>query len=123
MLVLSVYKLIHILGILMIFLSLGGQINYAINGGSKDQNTWRKAAGITHGLGLVLVLFGGFGMLARLGIRWPWPGWVFGKILIWVLLGGLVGVATRSPGAGRGMWYIVLLLGLLAAYFAIMKPF
>ncbi|MCZ6874559.1 MAG: hypothetical protein O7G88_13700 [bacterium] len=119
----SVYKLLHIVGIIMIFLSLGGQINHAINGGSKDQNAWRKAAGITHGVGLFLVLLGGFGMLARLEIHWPWPGWIIGKVVVWLLLGGLVVVVNRKPGTGRGMWYIVIFLGLLAVYFATMKPF
>jgi len=119
----SVYKLVHVLGVIMIFLSLGGQINYAINGGAKGQNTWRKAAGITHGIGLLLVLVGGFGMLARLGIHWPWPGWVIGKIIIWVLLGATTAMVNRSPGSGRSMWYAVLILGLLAIYFALMKPF
>lgn len=119
----SVYKLVHILGVIMIFLSLGGQINYAINGGAKDQNTWRKAAGITHGIGMLLVLLGGFGMLARLGIHWPWPGWIIGKIIIWLILGALVSVVNRKPDAGRGMWYVVLILGLLATYFVTMKPF
>jgi hypothetical protein len=123
MIALSLYKLLHIVGIIMIFLSLGGQINHAINSGTKDQNVWRKAAGITHGIGLFLVLLGGFGMLARLGISWPWPGWVFVKVVVWLLLGGLVAVVNRKPSAGRGMWYIVIFLGLLATYFATMKPF
>ena len=38
----SVYKLFHLLGIFMTFLSLGGLLLYAINGGAKEQNTWRK---------------------------------------------------------------------------------
>jgi hypothetical protein len=123
MIAFSVYKLFHIVGIVMIFLSLGGQINHAINGGSKDQNAWRKAAGITHGVGLLLVLLGGFGMLARLEIPWPWPGWIFGKMVVWLFLGGLVAVVNPKPSTGRAMWYIVICLGLLAAYFVTMKPF
>jgi hypothetical protein len=119
----SVYKLVHLMGIIMIFLALGSQINYAINGGVTAQNVWRKATGMTHGIGLLLVLVSGFGMLARLGIYWPWPGWVIGKMVIWLLLGSLIAVVSRKPGCGRGMWYAVLILGLLAIYFATIKPF
>ena len=123
MIAISIYKLLHILGIMMIFASLGGMIHYVINGGTKAQNRWQKAAAATHGLGMVLVLLGGFGMLARLGIHWPWPGWIFGKIIIWLILGGIIAFVYRLPNAGKALWYIVLLLGALAAYLAIMQPF
>jgi hypothetical protein len=72
---------------------------------------------------MVLVLLGGFGMLARLGIHWPWPGWVVGKIIIWIILGGIIALIYRLPNAGKALWYIVLLLGAFAAYLAIMQPF
>ena len=123
MIAISIYKFLHILGIMMIFASLGGMIHYVINGGTKAQNRWQKAAAATHGLGMVLVLLGGFGMLARLGIHWPWPGWVVGKIIIWIILGGIIALIYRLPNTGKALWYIVLLLGALAAYLAIMKPF
>lgn len=118
----TVYKLIHVLGILMIFSSLGGLILYVINDGTKSQNTWRKPAAITHGLGILLILLGGFGMLARLGIHWPWPGWVIGKVIVWVILGGAVSLIYKVPSAGKALWYVVILLGAIAAYLAIMKP-
>ena len=76
----TVYKFIHFLGIIMIFVSLGGVMVHVFNGGAKADNIWRKPAGITHGIGLFLVLLGGFGMMARLGIQWPWPGWLFVKL-------------------------------------------
>jgi hypothetical protein len=123
MIAISIYKFLHILGIMMIFASLGGMIHYVINGGTKTQNRWQKAAAATHGLGMVLVLLGGFGMLARLGIHWPWPGWVIGKIIIWIILGGIIALIYRLPNANKALWYIVLLLGAFAAYLAIMKPF
>lgn len=119
----TVYKFVHFLGIIMIFVSLGGVMVHVFNGGAKADNAWRKPAGLTHGIGLFLVLLGGFGMMARLGIAWPWPGWLFVKLAIWLVLGGITGVVYRLAARGKSLWAIVLLLGAIAAYMAIMKPF
>lgn len=119
----AVYKVIHILGILMLFLSYGGILIHTINGGTRDTNVWRKPLAITHGLGLLLVILGGFGLLAKLGIHWPWPGWVITKIGIWVVFGGIVGIAARRPAMVQPLWWLLLLLGTLAAYLAGTKPF
>ena len=53
------YKLIHLLGIFMTFVSLGGVLLYVLNNGTKVDNRWRKTVAITHGIGLFLVLLGG----------------------------------------------------------------
>jgi hypothetical protein len=45
----------------MLFLSVGGLIHHMLNGGTKATNAWRKQAAITHGIGIVLILLGGFG--------------------------------------------------------------
>jgi len=120
---LLVYKVIHLTGIFMIILSLGGVLVHVINGRSKDDNSFRKGASITHGIGMFLALLGGFGMLARLSIHWPWPGWVWVKFLIWIALGGLVGLIYRKPNAGKMIWVATLVLSFVAAYMALFKPF
>lgn len=118
----TVYKFVHFLGIIMIFVSLGGVMAHVFNGGVKADYVWRKPAGITHGIGLFLVLLGGFGMMARLGINWPWPGWLFAKLAIWLVLGGITGLVYRLGRSGKSLWAGVVLLGAIAAYMAIMKP-
>ena len=120
---LSVYKLIHLIGLIMMFTSLGGLMLHAVNGGGREDNKGRKIAGMTHGLGLFLLLLGGFGMLAKLGIKWPWPGWIITKMILWLVLGGIVSVIYRKPELGKSLWFIVMLLGFGAAYLALMKPF
>jgi hypothetical protein len=119
----EVYKVIHLVGIFMIMISLGGVTAYALNGGDKAGNAFRKGLGITHGIGLVLVLVAGFGLLARLQMSWPWPGWVYGKVVIWLIFGVLSAVAYRLGTKGKGLWYLMILLGALAAYLAVVKPF
>ena len=120
MMSLEVYKLIHIIGIGMIFLSMGGMSMHALVGGEK-QNDWRKPAIIGHGVGMFLILLAGFGMLARLGIHWPWPTWVILKLVIWFVLGGSVALLYRSQGLNRLVWFGSLFALLAAGYLAIFK--
>ena len=115
----EIYKIIHLLGLTMVVLSLGGIIVHAINGGTKSTNAFRKGAVITHGVGLLLLLVAGFGMLARLGIH-SFPGWVVGKLVIWLTLGAFVGLAYKQKLA-RKLWFIIPVLVVLAATLAIFK--
>lgn len=117
----EVYKVLHFMGIFMLFLSIGGLLATAINM-ETGTHRWRKSLAITHGVGLLLILLGGFGMLARLGILWPMPGWVLIKLIIWVMLGGLIALVLQSD-LGKVLWFLVIVLGVIAAYLGIMKPF
>ncbi|MBK7962160.1 MAG: hypothetical protein IPK04_13855 [Bdellovibrionales bacterium] len=119
----EVYKIVHLVGVMMVFLSLGGVATNAINGGLKN-HLWRKPIAITHGLGLVLSLVGGFGLLARLGIvQGGLPGWVWVKLGIWIMFAILIGVVSRKPGWARSIWPLIIILGAMAAYLAGSKPF
>ena len=118
----AVYKNIHLIGVFMVLMALGGLLVHRINGGTQD-HAWRKPVAMTHGVGLLLILLGGFGMLARLGIFWPWPGWVTVKVIIWIVLGALVGIIFRKPTLAKPLWWITIALAGLAAYFAVYKPF
>lgn len=118
-----VYKVVHLVGVLMVFLSLGGVATHAINGGTKN-HSWRKPVAATHGIGLVLSLVGGFGLLARLGIvQGGLPGWIWAKLVIWVFFAILVGVLVRKPTIAKPLWLVMITLGGLAAYLAGSKPF
>lgn len=119
----SIYKVIHLLGVLMVFLSLGGVTMHVINGGGKD-HAWRKPTAITHGVGLLLALVGGFGLLARLGVvHGGLPGWVLAKLGIWFVFAIMVGVVIRKKSLAKPLWFMTILLGGVAAYLAGSKPF
>lgn len=119
----EIYKIIHLTGIVLTYLALGGVAVHAINGGTKADNKGRKLLAMTHGTGLLLALVGGFGLLARLGIKFPWDGWVFVKLGIWLVLGGVFSVFLRKPQVSKPLWGILILLFVLAAYLANYKPF
>jgi hypothetical protein len=114
----AVYKIVHLVGVLMVFLALGGVATNAINGGTKN-HSWRKPIAITHGVGLLLSLVGGFGLLARLGIvQGGLPGWVLAKLGIWVLFAVLIGVVSRRPQWAKPIWPLIIILGAIAAHLA-----
>lgn len=119
----SIYKVVHLVGVIMVFLSLGGAATHAANGGERTHG-WRKAIAITHGVGLLLALVGGFGLLARLGIvHGGLPGWVIAKLGLWIVFAGLIGVLIRKPGWAKPLWPLIIAMGGAATYLAGSKPF
>ncbi len=118
-----VYKVIHLLGNFMVILAIGGLAVHVMNGGGRDHQ-WRKGIAITHGIGMFLSLLGGFGALARLGIAHQGlPGWVYVKLVIWLILGGTTAILIRKKDSAKPLWFFTLFLAALATYIAGAKPF
>jgi len=118
------YKVLHVLGILLLFVALGGVTLHAWNGGTKEGNQGRRAAAAMHGLGLFLILLAGFGMLARRGfIESGLPGWAWAKLAVWLVAGGIFFLPYRRPQSAKRLYPLLPLLGLVAAYLAVFKPF
>ncbi|PJZ81633.1 hypothetical protein CH359_06545 [Leptospira meyeri] len=118
------YKLIHIFGMFLLFLSLGGITLYTINGGKKSENKFKAVAAIFHGVGLLLLLVAGFGLMKFRGISHSaLPVWVILKIVIWLAFGGLMAPAYKSPKLAKILWFVFPVLGLCSAYLAFYQPF
>jgi hypothetical protein len=116
----EIYKILHILGLLLVFTSLGGVFVYAGNGGLKTENRMRKLVAISHGTGLLFLLVSGFGMLAKLGIS-GFPFWVLLKLGIWLGIGALLFLGYRKPALATRFWAIAVAAGVLAAIMGIYK--
>lgn len=112
----SVYKIIHILGLVLFF------SQFALAAGRTGKNTLQT---ILTGVALVMILVSGMGLLARLGIshNFGWPLWVKAKFGIWLVIGfsGHFVLKRFARFASAYYWAIFFLLG-LAAYFANYKP-
>jgi hypothetical protein len=117
------YKVLHLAAVLGIFASLGAICYHAMNGGQRTGAVGRGIVAALHGGGLLVALVAGFGLLARLGLIGSWPGWVWGKIVIWLVVGALVAVPYRRPALARPVLLSLPLVGLAAAWLAAAKPF
>ncbi len=117
------YKILHLAAIIGVFASLGATCFHAMNGGVRAGSTGRGLVAGLHGGGILLALVAGFGLLARTGLMGGWPGWVWAKLALWLLLAGLVAVPYRRPELARPVLLALPGLGLAAAWLAILKPF
>lgn len=120
----TVYKIVHLFGMFMLFSVLGGIALHAMNGGTKKSNVGRALVGALHGTSLLVILIGGFGMLARLGIsQGGLPGWIYAKLAIWVLLPFIGMIPYRRPALAKWVLVAYPFFGGLAAWIALYKPF
>lgn len=118
----TIYKFTHFIGIFMVVASVGGICVQALAGGTRGFSG-RKLAMATHGFGLLLVLFGGFGMMAKLAIPFPWPGWLWIKLAVWLALGAYTAFIFKKQNLAVVFWLGIFLMTGLAAYSAVFKPF
>lgn len=118
------YNLVHIVGLVLLVSALGGMALHA-TGGAVRAGGGRRLVLALHGLGVFLVLLGGFGMLARLGIVHGagWPGWVWVKVGVWAVLAAAAFLPYRFPRTALPLLLVLPVLGGVAAYMAIYKPF
>lgn len=118
------YKVLHILGALLAFATLGGLALTVANGATRSTSSVRRLIGITHGVAVFIILLGGFGALARLGVmHGNLPGWVLVKLACWAVLAVLVAIPYRRPALARTVFWLLPVIGLVAVVMAIYKPF
>jgi peptidoglycan/LPS O-acetylase OafA/YrhL len=116
------YKVLHLLGILVLFTAMGGLAMVTLRGGTdEEKKAARKPLMILHGVALLVIFVAGFGLMARLGMMGGgWPIWIFGKLGVWLVLGGAIAMLKRPMG---NTWYLLLpVIGAIAAALAIFKP-
>jgi len=120
----AAYKLMHFLGIFMLITALAATSMHVLRGGSRADNPYRRILGITHGVAALLILTGGFGMLARLGVmHGALPAWIHVKLAIWVTLAAAMVVPYRGQRYARALLVMVPVLAVLAGATALYKPF
>lgn len=113
---LQTYRIIHLFGLSLVLMALGGLVVHALNGGTKSNNAFRKGAIISHGVGLLLVLVAGFGMLHKTQHD---VGWMVGKMVLWLVLGGAVAVVYKSKVMAKAIFLTVPLVVLIGAVMAL----
>jgi uncharacterized membrane protein SirB2 len=120
---LEFYKIMHVFGIALLICGLAGLWGVSLLSTKPIEASLRRRLALIHGLGMTLVLVGGFGMLARLGIMGNWPGWVYAKLVIWVVFGASLVLAKRKARWGSKLLLFWAGLVGFATYLALLKPF
>lgn len=120
----AAYKLVHYFGIFTVLTAMAATCMYVMRGGTRAENPYRRVLGIAHGVGAFLILLGGFGMLARLGIvQGGLPGWIVAKLVIWALVSAAIMLPYRRPGAAGVVMTSLPVLAVIAGAIALYKPF
>ena len=118
------YKIMHFVGIFVMLVALAATCMHAAMGGTKAENPFRKALGAAHGVAALLILTGGFGMLARLGIvQGGLPVWVLIKLVLWVALAAAMALPYLSRFWARTLLIAMPVLAAIAGATALLKPF
>jgi hypothetical protein len=118
---LEFYRVLHLVGIFALLLSLGGISLHTMNGGSRAFASRRWIA-MAHGLALLVVLVAGFGMSAKMGLMASLPHWIYGKLVIWLILGGMPTLMYRKHNLAKILWLTTLVLAGIAAWLGIYQP-
>ena len=115
------YLVLHLIGVIVLFYALGGLALHVLNGGTRDFGS-RRFIMIVHGIAMMLVLIPGFGLLAKTGVAWPWPMWVWGKLVAWFILGAITRVILKKTDWAKAIYWVVLLIGAWAILMVELKP-
>ena len=81
----------------------------------------RKRSLMLTGILSLIMLVGGFGLVARLYGN-AWESWMFVKIACWLGLSAIAGIAYRKPDKGRGLMLITTAFVLLAVGTVYLHP-
>ncbi len=87
---------------------------------ARPEPATRRGVMMISGIASLVLLVAGVGLLHKLGLGFP--GWVIVKLVCWLALSALAGVAYRQPQkAGLLSWVavVIVLVALVAVY---MKP-
>ncbi len=101
-----IYKILHLVSVVILFGALGAGIY-------TSSNKNNKLAGILHGISLVILLVSGFGLLATVwSNQFTW--WIAVKLVIWLLLGGSYALAKKRLLSENTAFLFVIGLGATA---------
>ncbi len=112
-----VYKVLHIASVFIFLISLGAIFR------SEEKS---KLHNILLGITSLLILVGGMGLIARMGIEHgsSWPIWLKTKVGIWAILVIGAPVMSKRIKSKRGLALGILgFFAIIAMYMAVNKPF
>ena len=118
-------KVAHLVGVGLLFMSIGGLCINAFLDGTRETLQGRGWALVMTSmiLGFLITISTAFAMLSMLGGNVFASGWVHAKLGLWFVLGVASMLVVRVPQIARGLWCSLPLLLAAAAWLASTKPF
>lgn len=113
----EIYRLLHVVGVLMLFLGLGG----VLATGGKDGGKPAAVFLALHGVGLLVMLVAGIGFAHKSALGWP--NWLIAKIGCWLLLGAVPILVRRGVLPRLLAVVLTLAIGAAAIWLVQMRPF
>lgn len=114
---LKVYTILHVISVIYLFTVFGAILALAKNYELPNFPN-KKVFMSIHGLALLALAVTGYGMYRYTGYP-ELPAWMYGKIIIWLILGGLPILILKKKSLNTPMWVVTLLFGMLATYIGI----
>lgn len=109
----NIYRVIHVLAVILL-------AGLAFASFANPAQTAKRKVLIASGVCSLLALIAGFGLVAKLGIPFPFPTWILVKLGCWLGLSAMAGIAYRQPKNIpwlAGISIALLLLALCMVYY------
>jgi hypothetical protein len=107
----EIYYVMHVLSLVLL-------TGFTFQVFAKPEN--RKRTMIVTGVLSLTMLIGGFGLLARLGHGFP--PWIVVKIVCWLGLAAMAGMAFRKPGSIGPLKLLTIVLITIAVWAVYFRP-
>lgn len=111
----QIYQLLHVFSVIMLF-----ALTFFALAAPKPER--RRSSLIGTGIFALLVLVSGFGLIATVYDN-QFFGWMIVKMVVWLIVGGLSGMAFRRPKLAGPLGVLFAVLALIAVVMVYFKPF
>ena len=121
----EIYKTMHITGVLFMVAALGAYAMLRVAKLDDEQmKPLKKLLSMVHGVALLIIIVGGFGTAARMGmLQAGLPTWIILKNVFWLILGASLLALSRAKNQGKLLFFTLPAVTAAAAAIAIYKPF
>jgi len=109
-----VYSLLHVLGVILL-------TAFTFQAFAAPTPANKKRVMMMTGILSLIVVVAGFGLLAKLG--YGFPGWIVVKLVCWLGLSAMAGMAFRAPTKAGVLTTVTVALLAIAVYAVYFKPF
>ena len=115
------YSVLHFSSLMALSLTLGALW------GLYSQENYNKKLKLfllaLHGSLMFLIFLAGFALIAKINLNWPWPFWIYIKLIIWLILGAMPFVIKKSGQKFHSSFkkhFLSLLLSFALVFIAIL---